>query len=149
LTPRGAGRIVGVMSEAAATRTERGSKVLLVLNDLFFEAKIGEVLRTLGVPFAIARSNEQFAKRLEEDDPALAIVDLGARGIEPFLAIQYVRTDERWQRLPVVSFGAHVVREQHEEARSLGVSEAVAKSKLDRFLPDIVRRHAPHLLTKK
>lgn len=142
--------MVGTMSETVTTtETRRGKGVLLVLNDLFFEAKIGEVLKTLGVPFSIARSNDQLAKRLEEDDPALAIVDLGARGVEPFLAIQYVRTDERYRHLPVVSFGAHVAREQHEEARSLGVSEAVAKSKLDRFLPDIVRRHAPHLLAPK
>jgi CheY-like chemotaxis protein len=124
-------------------------KALLVLNDLFFEAKIGEVFKVLGVPYVVARSNEQFARRLEEEPVALAIVDLGARGIDPFIAIQYARTDERWKDLPIISFGAHVLKEQHEEARALGVSEAIAKSKLDRFLPDLVQRHAPGLLAKK
>ncbi len=119
-----------------------------MVNDLFFEAKIGEVLRSLGVPACFAKSNQGLEKRLAEGRPALALVDLGARGVDPLLAIQYIRTDAEHGGLnvPVVAFVAHVLRGEAEAVRELGVVEIYAKSQLVRYLPEMVKRFAGHLV---
>ena len=116
-------------------------KVLLVVNDLFFEAKIGEVLRSLGVPSGTAKSEEGLGKRLAEFRPALAFVDLGAKGIDPGRAIAALRGAPGLEGLPIVAFMSHVRPEDGALARTLGASEVYPKSELARRLPDIVKKH--------
>jgi CheY-like chemotaxis protein len=120
---------------------ERPRKVFAVVNDLFFEAKIGEVLRTLGIPIAFAKSEDGLAKRLAEARPALAIVDVGARGIDALAAIRRLRAEGA----KVVAFVSHVNEEQRAAAEAAGADRVLAKSALARELPEIVEAHAGEL----
>jgi CheY-like chemotaxis protein len=123
------------------TENARPAKVFAVVNDLFFEAKIGEVLRTLGVPVAFAKSEDGLAKRLAEARPVLAIVDMGARGIDGLAAIARLRAEDA----PVIAFISHVRPEDAQAAKAAGATEAWAKSQLVHELPDVVMKYAGHL----
>ena len=116
--------------------------VLLVVNDLFFEAKIGEVLRALGVPAAVAKSEDSLAKRLAEARPALAFVDLGAKGVDGKRAIEALRRTAPAGALRIVAFLSHLHPEDAPAARALGADEVLAKSALVQALPDIVKKYA-------
>jgi CheY-like chemotaxis protein len=120
--------------------------VLLVVNDLFFEAKIGEVLRSLGAPAAVAKSEDALARRLAEERPVLAFVDVGAKGVDGRRAIEAIRRAAPAGEARIVAFISHVRPEDGDLARSLGADEVYAKSALVRALPDLVRRHAGGLL---
>lgn len=121
---------------------ERSRKVLVVVNDLFFEAKIGEVLRALGAPFSVAKSEEALAKRLAEAEARLAFVDMGGRGFDGARAIEAARA----AGARVVAFISHVDVEAGKKARALGAEEVLAKSELARRLSDLVRRYAEELI---
>jgi CheY-like chemotaxis protein len=123
---------------------DRPEKVIAVVNDLFFEAKIGEVLRTLGIPIVFAKSEEGLAKRLAEVRPALAIVDVAARGIDGFAAIERLRAAAD-PPPPVIAFISHVSPEDGARAKALGATAVYAKSQLVRELPELVRAHAGRL----
>jgi CheY-like chemotaxis protein len=126
------------MSEPAGT-------VLLVVNDLFFEAKIGEVLRTLGAPFAVAKSADGVSRRLAESAPAVAFVDMGAKGVDGEKTIEAARA----AGAPVIAFISHVDVEAGRRARALGATEVMAKSELARRLPELVRTYAGHLVDRE
>ena len=121
--------------------TSRPAKVFAIVNDLFFEAKIGEVLRTLGIPIAFAKSEDGLTKRLAEARPILAIVDMGARGVDALAAIGRLRAEDAH----VIAFISHVHPEDSKKAKDAGAAECFAKSQLVRELPDVVRKFAGHL----
>jgi DNA-binding NarL/FixJ family response regulator len=126
---------------------ERPEKVLLIVNDLFFEAKIGEVLRTLGVPWGSAKSEEGIARRLSEMKPALVFIDLGARGVDAARAAGLVRAAVApGEAPPIVAFASHADSVEVARGRGLGAAEVLAKSGLVRALPDLVRHYAGRLL---
>lgn len=129
----------------------RPPKVLAVVNDLFFEAKIGEVLRTLGIPAVFAKSEEGLARRLAEIRPVLGLVDCGAHGIDGVAAIARIRAaagaEPGAEPVPVYAFISHIHPEDAARATAGGATAAFAKSQLVRELPDLVMKHAGHLAT--
>jgi CheY-like chemotaxis protein len=118
------------------------TKVLLVVDDLFFEAKIGEVLRTLGVPAAVAKSEDALGRLLAEGETPLAFVDVGARRLSGRRAIEEIRRAAPPTGTRIVAFVSHVRPEQAQAARALGADDVLARSALVAALPDLVRRYA-------
>jgi hypothetical protein len=55
-------------------------KVVAVVRDLFFVARIRETARLVGTPLTFARTPEEITTALSPDPPALAIVDLTTSG---------------------------------------------------------------------
>jgi hypothetical protein len=55
-------------------------KVVAVVRDLFFVARIRETARLVGTPLTFARTPEEIVAALGEETPALAIVDLTTNG---------------------------------------------------------------------
>jgi CheY-like chemotaxis protein len=115
-------------------------RALAAVNDLFFEAKLGEVLRASGVPVAFVKTAEGLERRLEEGRPLLALVDMGARGLDGEAAIRRLRALDA--ALPILAFHSHVDEEARARARDAGATDAWAKSRLARELPEWIARHA-------
>lgn len=55
-------------------------KVVAVVRDLFFVARIRETARLVGTPLTFARTPEELAATLAPEAPALVIVDLTTSG---------------------------------------------------------------------
>jgi len=55
-------------------------KVVAVVRDLFFVARIRETARLVGTPLVFARAPEEVAAALAPEPPALVIVDLTTAG---------------------------------------------------------------------
>jgi hypothetical protein len=114
-------------------------KVVAVVRDLFFVARIRETARLVGTPLSFARSPEEIAAALApaSSDPAdLAIVDLTTNGWDYdaiFAAL------EATPGLPVLGFTTHalarVTQPLHARCRRV-----VTKETLTRELPDLLQR---------
>lgn len=114
--------------------------VLCVVNDLFFEAKLGEVLRTLGIPAVFAKSADGLAKRLADvPAPALAIVDVQAKGLDGAEAIRRLAATGA----PVIAYFSHVYAEEEQRARDAGATQVMSKGELVKRLPEIAAGIAP------
>ncbi len=55
--------------------------ILLLERDLFFSVKIRDTLKHLGYETQVARSEEDFARKMAASAPALAIVHTGVAGV--------------------------------------------------------------------
>ena len=104
------------------TENPRPAKVFAVVNDLFFEAKIGEVLRTLGIPIAFAKSEDGLSRRLD-----LYLTEYGYetnppnpfRGVWPDVQTGVSATVTPRETIDPIPEWVEIYRERREQYRAL------------------------------
>jgi DNA-binding NarL/FixJ family response regulator len=94
------------------------------MDDLFFQMKLAETAKHLGVEVKVAATAEAL-QTLLEPPPRLLIVDLNSRS-QPIAAIQRLRADKNEVR--VVAFLSHVQTELAAQARAAGCDEVMPRS---------------------
>ena len=82
-------------------------RVVAVVPDLFFVARIRETARLVNTPVVFARTVEGLRAELERGDVALVLVDLTARAIPP--AEILATLESRESRAPVLGFTTHAL----------------------------------------
>lgn len=99
-------------------------RVVALMDDLFFQMKVAETARHLGVEFKVAANGEVLAGMLEPPT-TLVIVDLNAKS-EPVATIARLRAIHK--ELPVVAFLSHVQTELAAQAKARGATEVLPRS---------------------
>jgi CheY-like chemotaxis protein len=129
--------------------------VLALVDDVFFQMKMAETARQVGVEFKAAGTVDALMAAAQGDAtvrPALIVVDLNARGTAPLgpnpqASVQTEKGVEALERLraagnqtPVVAFLSHVQVDLAERARSAGGAEVMPRSKFTQNLAAILSR---------
>jgi DNA-binding NarL/FixJ family response regulator len=104
------------------------------MDDLFFQMKLAETARHLGVEVKVA-ANADALSALLTPPPKLVIVDLNARS-QPLQAIARVRAEQNAVR--VVAFLSHVQTELAAQARAAGCDEVMPRSSFTQNLAAIL-----------
>jgi DNA-binding NarL/FixJ family response regulator len=99
-------------------------RVVALLDDLFFQMKLAETAKQLGVEIKVATSGDALAALLESR-PRLVIVDLNARS-QPVQAIEKLRQTNK--EIRVVGFLSHVQQELALQAKAAGCDEVMPRS---------------------
>ncbi len=111
-------------------------KVVALVEDIFFIAKMKETAKHTGIELLTAGTAEALTEAASAEATSLVIVDLNARGsIE---AIEKLRA--AGNTLPVIAFLSHVQVELAERARAAGCTEVMPRSKFTRELAEILGR---------
>ena len=116
--------------------------VLALVDDLFFQAKLTETARKIGVTLKTVASGAALAKMLERapdgarvDLPRLVIVDLNARQ-------GAVEAIEQLQRsgnpIPIIGFLSHVQTDLADRARAAGCKQVMPRSSFTANLSEIL-----------
>jgi len=100
------------------------ARVVALMDDLFFQMKLAETAKHLGVEVKVAATGEAL-QALLEPPPKLLIVDLNSRS-QPIAAIQGLRAEKNGVR--VVAFLSHVQTELAAQARAAGCDEVMPRS---------------------
>ncbi len=95
-----------------------------LMDDLFFQMKVAETAKHLGVEFKVATTAEALMNLLDAPTKLL-IVDLNARS-QPVATIEKLRATHK--ELRVVAFLSHVQTELAAQARAAGATEVVPRS---------------------
>ena len=99
-------------------------RAIALMDDLYFQMKVAETAKQLGVDFKVATTSEELLSLL--DPPTkLVIIDLNARS-SPVAAIEHVRAAQKDIR--VVSFLSHVQKELAVMAKAAGSAEVLPRS---------------------
>ena len=118
--------------------------VVAVIDDLFFQAKVGTALQQLGVAAQVVPDGGALHDSLQSGSaPALVIVDLTLRGADATALIRDLRALPHGNSVPVLAFGSHVAVDVRKRALEAGASQVVAKSEFSRHLPQLVRQFVP------
>jgi len=110
---------------------------IVVCDDLMFASRIGAEARAADAPTRFVRDDAKLDTVLSETDScALALVDMGAGGIDPAGAITRLRsafTDAR-----IVAFFSHVDTDAKQRAQDAG-AETMPRSVFVQKLPELLR----------
>jgi DNA-binding NarL/FixJ family response regulator len=109
-------------------------RVVAFMDDLFFQMKLAETARHLGVEVKVA-ANADALSALLNPAPKLVIVDLNARS-QPLQAIARLRAEQSSVR--VVAFLSHVQTELAAQARAAGCDEVMPRSTFTQNLAAIL-----------
>jgi CheY-like chemotaxis protein len=122
--------------------TNGTTDVLALVDDLFFQAKLSETARKLGVALKTVSNGATLVKMLEAspdgvraDLPRLVIVDLNARqgALEAIEQLQ-----RSGNPIPVIGFLSHVQTDLAERARAAGCKQVMPRSSFTANLSEIL-----------
>ena len=110
------------------------ARVVALMDDLFFQMKVAETAKHLGVEFKVAANGDVLAAML--DPPTkLVIVDLNAKS-DPVATIARLRATQK--ELPIVSFLSHVQVELAAQAKAAGSTQVLPRSAFTQNLAAIL-----------
>jgi CheY-like chemotaxis protein len=111
--------------------------VLALVDDLFFQAKMMETARRLGVALKTVGNGSALVAAAALQEHKLVVVDLNARqgALE---AVAQLRAAGNAQ--PIIGFLSHVQTELAEQARGAGCQEVLPRSKFTADLAEILNR---------
>ncbi|MGH9572339.1 MAG: response regulator [Candidatus Acidiferrales bacterium] len=113
------------------------AEALAYVDDIFFQAKLTEAARQLGVELRTCASADALAAEIAKGKPKLIVVDLNARA-NSFEAMEVAKRDA--PDVPVMAFFSHVQTELAEKARAAGCTQVMPRSKFTRDLATILAR---------
>jgi CheY-like chemotaxis protein len=122
-------------------KVDGGAEVLALVDDLFFQAKLAETARKLGVVLKTVSTGDALVESLAGtaigDRPRLVVVDLNARQG----AVEAVeRLHSSGNPVPVIGFLSHVQTDLAERARAAGCSQVLPRSSFTANLSEILRQ---------
>jgi DNA-binding NarL/FixJ family response regulator len=109
-------------------------RVIALMDDLFFQMKLAETAKHLGIEVKVA-TNGDALRTLLDPLPKLVVVDLNARS-NPVAAIAQLRQSH--PDLRVVAFLSHVQRDLAAEAQAAGCTEVLPRSAFTQNLASIL-----------
>jgi DNA-binding NarL/FixJ family response regulator len=111
-------------------------RVLALVDDLFFRAKLVETARLTGVELACFATADDLVEEARAKPPALVIVDLNA-GKDPLRAVEQLAPGNS---TPLIAFLSHVQTDLATRARQAGCAEVMPRSQFSKELPAIFAR---------
>lgn len=115
-------------------------KVLAVMSDLFFSAKINDIARKLGMSVEFLKDKETVLEKVRLK-PAVVIFDLNYDAVDPIELIETIKGDPATKRVSTIGFVSHVQAELKLSAQDAGCDMVVARSVFASNLPTILKRH--------
>ncbi len=109
-------------------------KVVALMDDLFFQMKLAETAKQLGVELRVAKSADALLAEAQSS-PRLVIVDLNARS-QPVEAVERLRAAGNSVR--IIGFLSHVQLDLAQRARTAGCDEVLPRSSFTQNLAAIL-----------
>src|ERR1700744_1065761 len=116
-------------------------KILAVMTDLFFSAKIHDMAKKFGMPVEFLKDKSVVLEKVKEK-PSLVIFDLNYDAAQPIEIIRTMKSDPETKRVGTIGFISHVQTDKKMEAQESGCDMVVARSVFAQNLPMIFKRHA-------
>jgi PleD family two-component response regulator len=111
-------------------------KILVIVEDLFFLAKIREAAKHLHIELEGARP-EQAIEKLAERAYSLVVLDLNHRSGRAIELLDVMKKNPRSREVPVLGFLSHVQGDLAAAARASGCDRVMARSAFSQHLAEI------------
>lgn len=116
-------------------------KIVAILSDLMFIAKIQEAAKRVGLEAVFVKTQDDAIEKAK-DEPAVIILDLNANNLEPLDVIEKLKADDVTSKISLVGYVSHVQVDLKMAAQQKGCDVVLARSAFSQNLPTILRRYA-------
>ncbi|MEK6321299.1 MAG: response regulator [Acidobacteriota bacterium] len=117
--------------------TEEKDRVAILVDDMFFAAKINSAASACGRQIERIRSREQL-EGLAGNPPSLVIVDLNSDRLDPLETIGFLKSRSDMSAVPIVGFVSHVQTELIRQAQAAGCDYVLPRSAFTQMVTEIV-----------
>lgn len=114
-------------------------KIIAVVDDMFFAAKIRAVAEAVGVEISFPRTKEAAIAKARETQAQLVVVDLHNQRLDSAELAKDLKADEQLSKIPLLGFFSHVQTELQRNALDAGFDQVVPRSVFSRDLEQILR----------
>ena len=111
-------------------------KIAILVDDMFFAAKIRAAAQNAGREVESVKSLEQLEK-LSQAPPSMIMVDLNSDRLDGIAVIGLLKSNPTLTGIPIVGFLSHVQVDLKEAAESAGCDYVIPRSMFSMKLPDI------------
>ena len=111
------------------------AQVLALVDDLFFQAKLVETAKLLGVELRTCSTPDALLAESAKAAPRLIVVDLNARS-SPLQAVAEMHRTA--PAIPLIAFLSHVQVDLAEQARAAGCARVMPRSQFTKDLATIL-----------
>ncbi|BAY84284.1 multi-component transcriptional regulator [Calothrix parasitica NIES-267] len=103
------------------------TKILVVDDDPIFISTLRPLLKPWGIKFTSLENSQRFWEVLESVEPDLLILDVEMPEISGIELCQAVRTEQKWQSLPILFLTSHRDEETIEKVFAAGADDYLTK----------------------
>jgi len=111
--------------------------VVALVDDLFFQSKMIETAKQVGVDLRACSTPEALAAEISREPPRLVVIDLNSQG-NPIDALRQMQSIHK--EIPLIAYLSHVQTDLAESARAAGCRDVMPRSKFTRDLATILAR---------
>ncbi len=135
------------MGVESIPRENQGPRILAVVQDMFFAAKITAAAKRAGVEVSYVLDEKEL---LGAEPPQMIIVDLNngnlnKQGLNPIELISKLKADPATREVRVIGFLSHVQGDLKREAELAGCDLVLPRSVFSQNLEDLLRGRSCHL----
>ncbi|HLG16571.1 MAG TPA: response regulator [Blastocatellia bacterium] len=120
-----------------ATNASAG-KIALIVDDLFFAAKIRSAAEAAGRKTQRIVSLDQLGSELLSDPPSVIFADLHADRVDPVEAIKLLKSHDKLREIPVIGFFSHVQVDFKRRAEDAGCDYVIPRSLFSQIVGKLV-----------
>jgi len=125
-------------------REDAPTRIFCFIEDLFFQAKIQETARKLGVKVEFVKGDKESVAKItdlpEEDRPTLVVFDLNNLNAKPMTLIPKLKAKLK-KATSIVGFLNHLQGELKMKAMEVGCDSVMPRSAFSQTLPNLLRRY--------
>jgi hypothetical protein len=127
-----------------AVRADAVTRIFCFIEDLFFQAKINETSKKLGIKVEFVKGDKDSVARLtdlaEADRPTLLVFDLNNLNAKPMTLITKLKTKFK-KATSIIGFLNHLQGDLKMKAIEAGCDTVMPRSAFSQSLPNLLRRY--------
>ena len=127
-----------------AVKADAVTRIFCFIEDLFFQAKINETSKKLGIKVEFLKGDKESVARLtdlaEADRPALLVFDLNNLNAKPMTLIPKLKTKFK-KATSIIGFLNHLQGDLKAKAVEAGCDSVMPRSAFSQSLPNLLRRY--------
>ena len=135
---------VNVGAPAVPVKENAPTRIFCFIDDLFFQAKIQETARKLGVKVEFVKNDKDVVSRIidapEAEKPTLVVFDLNNLNAKPLALIPNLKTKFK-KATSIVGFLNHLQGDLKMKALEAGCDTVMPRSAFSQSLPNLLRRY--------
>lgn len=128
----------------AAAREDAPTRIFCFIEDLFFQAKIQETSRKLGIKVEFVKGDKEAVARLIDSPdaakPTLVVFDLNNLNAKPLSLIPKIKTKFK-KATSIIGFLNHLQGDLKAKAVEVGCDTVMPRSAFSQSLPNLLRRY--------
>src|SRR3990170_3387936 len=121
--------------------TNQRTKIIAVLDDLFFTSKIKEAAKSLNSDLEFIKNTNGLIQKLKSEKPSIIIFDLNSKVCNPLETIKELKSLPDLKDIPILGYLSHIQTDLKDEAAKAGCDLVLPRSKFSKDLKEIITRY--------